>query len=133
MACKTKNPASSSAKNQGRIDREYMKRVIKMNRFYFTGYYKNERITGISEIKTIINKHGFILDFKMISDISLSMVIETEESKVDLLFADLKRIMKMDDFETLHTNSHKECTVLFNVTFSRGKGDLRIETPAVPG
>lgn len=104
-----------------------------MNRFYFIGYYENERIPGISEIETIINKHGFILDFKMFSDISLSMIIEIEESNVDLLFSDLKKIMKMNDFVSLNTNSHEECTILFNVTFSRGTGKLRIETPAVPG
>jgi hypothetical protein len=104
-----------------------------MARLYLSGYCKNERIIGISDIEKIISKYGFILDFKMFSDISISMIIEIEESKVDSLFSDLKNYMNMNDFETLNTDSKKECTVFLNVTFSKGTGNLRIEMPAVPG
>ncbi|MFO7658300.1 MAG: hypothetical protein R6W78_14670 [Bacteroidales bacterium] len=104
-----------------------------MNRFYLTGYCKNDRITGISNIEEIITKHGFIVDFKMFSDISISIIIEIEDSKVDLLFNDLKKYMKMNDIETLNTDSKMECTILLNVTFSKGTGNLRIKTPEVPG
>ena len=69
----------------------------------------------------------------MFSDISLSLIIEMEKSKVDLLFGDLKAYMEMKDFENLNSDSKKECSVLLNVTFSKGTGNMIIETPAVPG
>jgi len=104
-----------------------------MNRYYLTGYYGKERIIGISDIEKSINKYGFIIDFKMFSDISISMIIEIEEFKVDALFNELTSYMKMNEFENISTDSKKECIILLNVTFTKGTGDLRIEIPAVPG
>lgn len=104
-----------------------------MNRFFFTGYCKNERTIGIIDIEKIINKYGYIIDFKMFSDISLSIIIETEESNVDFLYSDLSKYMRMSDFANSNSISKKECTVLLNVSFSKGTGNLIIETPKVPG
>ena len=104
-----------------------------MNRFFLTGYYDKERIIGISDIEKSINKYGFIIDFKMFSDISISMIIEIEEFKVDALFDELTSYMKMNEFENISTDSKKDCLLLLNVTFTKGTGDLRIEIPAVPG
>ncbi|MDA3905874.1 MAG: hypothetical protein PF484_07350 [Bacteroidales bacterium] len=104
-----------------------------MNRYYLTGYYGKERTIGISDIEKSINKYGFIIDFKMFSDFSISMIIEIEEFKVDTLFDELTSYMKMNEFENRSTDSKKECIILLNVTFTKGTGDLRIEIPAVPG
>lgn len=104
-----------------------------MNRFFLTGYYDKERIIGISDIEKSINKYGFIIDFKMFSDISISMIIEIEEFKVDALFDELTSYMKMNEFKNISTDSKKDCLLLLNVTFTKGTGDLRIEIPAVPG
>lgn len=104
-----------------------------MNRYFLTGYYDKERIIGISDIEKSINKYGFIIDFKMFSDISISMIIEIEEFKVDALFDELTSYMKMNEFENISTDSKKDCLLLLNVTFTKGTGDLRIEIPAVPG
>ncbi len=104
-----------------------------MNRYFLTGYYDKERIIGISDIEKSINKYGFIIDFKMFSDISISMIIEIEEFKVDALFDELTSYMKMNEFKNISTDSKKDCLLLLNVTFTKGTGDLRIEIPAVPG
>lgn len=94
-----------------------------MKRIYFTGYYNEERIKGISEIEEIVNRHGFILDFKMFSDISISMIIEIAAYKIDTLYDDLKKCLNMNDFERINSVSKKECTLLLNVSFSTGTGD----------
>lgn len=104
-----------------------------MNRYYLTGYYGKERIIGISDIEKSITKYGFIIDFMMFSDISISMIIEIEEFKVNALFDELSSYMKMNEFEIISTDSKRDCIILLNVTFTKGTGDLRIEIPAVPG
>lgn len=104
-----------------------------MNRFFFSGYYNKERLSGINEIKEVINKFGFIVDFKMFSDVSVSISVEIEERKIDDLYIGLERIMKLEDFQRLNSNSNKESLILLNVTFNKGGGDLRIHAPAIPG
>ncbi|NNE99418.1 MAG: hypothetical protein HKN25_10405 [Pyrinomonadaceae bacterium] len=104
-----------------------------MDRYFFSAYYDGERLTGIDRIKEEIGGFGFIIDFKMFSDVSMSVSIEIEERKISRLFFALSSIMKIDDFESLNSSSNKECLVLLNVTFNKGTGDKRIKAPAVPG
>lgn len=103
-----------------------------MNRFFLTAYCPLERTAGISELELIIGKYGFLTDFKIFSDISISMIIEMEEGKVGDLYADLKNLTSLHDFES-PGRSPRECLVFLNVTFTRGSGDLRIDVPDVPG
>ena len=104
-----------------------------MKKLYWEGVSHKERTTGISEIEQVVNKHGFLLDFKMFSDISISMIIELPERKVDQLYTDLETYMAMDPFEKIGSENTRDCTVLFNVVFAKGSGDLKIEVPSVPG
>jgi hypothetical protein len=104
-----------------------------MNNIFWTGYCNNERIIAINEIEKIINSHGFIIDFKQFSDISLSIKIEMEELNIDKLYAALKSYMSLNNFEPLNSSSNRERCVFLNITFNKGTGDLRIEVPAVPG
>ena len=104
-----------------------------MNRFFITGYCDKERLPVINEIKEIINIHGFIVDFKMFSDISMNIAIETEERKIRGLFCDLKNVLILDEFRNPSSNSSNESLVLLNVTFNKGTGDVRRHVPSVPG
>lgn len=104
-----------------------------MENIFWTGYSLDERYSAISTIKMLISKHGDIVDFKLFSDLSLTMVIEIEEFKIDQLFDELVDYIKMDKFEYLNSISMKERTVYLNITFSKGTGNLRIEVPSVPG
>lgn len=81
----------------------------------------------------MVNKHGFIIDYKRFSDVSISMSIETEKRKVCSLYEALKEYMRVDDFEEFESNSSKECLVLLNVTFTKSTGDMKIDVPAIPG
>lgn len=87
----------------------------------------------MSAIKSIVTRYGNIVDFKLFSDISLTMVIEIEEFKIDKLYEELVNNIGIDKFEFLNSSSRKERTVYLNITFSKGSGNLIIEIPAVPG
>lgn len=104
-----------------------------MNTIFWAGYCTNERIIAISEIEKIINNHGYIVDFKQFSDISLSIKIELEELNIDKLFIALKEYMSLNDFEKINSSSNRERLIFLNVTFIKGSGDLRNEIPAIPG
>lgn len=103
-----------------------------MNRFFLTAYCSCDRTAGITELERIVGKHGFLLDFKIFSDISISMIIEIEEGKVGDLYTALNEFVSLQDFEAPGP-SLRECLVFLNVTFTRGAGNLRMEVPEVPG
>jgi hypothetical protein len=104
-----------------------------MKNLFWTGYCNADRMIAIGEIEKIVSGSGYIVDFRQFSDISITIVIELEECKVDLLYLALSRYMSLNDFEPINTDSAVACTVFLNTSFARGTGDLRIETPAVPG
>ena len=104
-----------------------------MGNVFWTGYCDKERIAAISEIERIVDLYGFITDFKQFSDISISIMIELEESRVDVLYNALKRFVNLNEYEGLHSTSNRERSIFLNITFSKGTGDLRVEVPAVPG
>ncbi len=104
-----------------------------MDNIFWTGYSNDERHSSMSTIKSIVAKYGDIVDFKLFSDISLSMVIEMEESNIDKLYNELADNIAIDTFEYLNSMSRKERTVYLNVTFTKGTGNLMVEVPAVPG
>ena len=104
-----------------------------MKNIFWTGYCKTNRISAISEIEKIVTNFGYITDFKQFSDISLTIVIEVEERKINSLYLALKQFMNLNDFELINSDSTIERVILMNTTFNDGTGDLRVETPAVPG
>jgi len=104
-----------------------------MDNIFWTGYSKDERHSSMGTIKKVIAKYGDIVDFKLFSDISLTMVIEIEEFKIDKLYEELADNIGIDKFEYLNSISKKERTVYLNVTFTKGTGNLIIEVPSVPG
>ena len=107
--------------------------IIYMKRTYWTAYCDKDRISAMNEISTFINQYGFITDFRMFSDLSVSFIIEVEERHVDDLYKTLESYMSLDAVAPLNSQSLNERAVLLNVTFSKGTGNLRIEIPAVSG
>lgn len=105
----------------------------KEHRFYLVGYCGLDRIPGISTIEQVIDHYGYIIDFKMFSDISISFYIEIKENKIDEMIKHLKEVIIIDEFKELHSESETEDVILLNVTFTKGTGNMKIEVPAVPG
>jgi hypothetical protein len=89
-----------------------------MGNLFFTGYCKDERQKGINDIQNVVSKYGDIIDFKIFSDISLSMVIETKEFKIDELYDDLRKKLGMNKFEYMNSTSQNERTIYLNITFA---------------
>ncbi len=89
-----------------------------MGNLFFTGYCKDERQKGINDIQNVVSKYGDIIDFKIFSDISLSMVIEIKEFKIDELYDDLRKKLGMNKFEYMNSTSQNERTIYLNITFA---------------
>ena len=104
-----------------------------MKSIFWTGYTNQDRNLAITHLTGIINSYGYIVDFKQLSDISLTFVIEIAESKIDTLFHVLEDSISIDRFELLNSTSAIERVIYLNITFTKGTGDLKIEVPAIPG
>ena len=90
----------------------------------------------IEEIKdTISNNEGYIINFKMFSDLALSLSIEIEENKIPDLYKGLNAIINLFEPEpaNLNHNSKLDWWIFINVSFGKGKGKLKVEIPNVPG
>jgi hypothetical protein len=104
-----------------------------MKNIFWTGYCNEERQSAIPEIQKIVSKYGAVVGFKLFSDISLTIVLEIEELKIDQLYDELKKKIGIDQSECLQSNSTLERTVYLNISFAKGSGNLINETPPVPG
>lgn len=104
-----------------------------MTRIFWTGYSKKERIAVISEIEKIVNTYGFITDFKQFSDISLSLTIEIEDIKIMELYSALSKNISLDEYKISPLEPNNECVIFLNLTFIKGKGNMKHEIPNVPG
>lgn len=102
-----------------------------MKKFYWSAISNDQRIKSISEISGIIDQYGIILNFQRFSDISLGLMIEMEERKVNQLYDQLKNVILIEGFDSWPTDSTMDCMVLINITFLKGTGDLKIEVPAI--
>ena len=104
-----------------------------MQNVFWTAYSNRDRTVAISQLEETVNRYGYIVQFKLFSDISLSVQIEITESQMDSLYAALEQLMRLDSIEKVNSSSDRERTVFLNITFIRGSGNLKIEVPAVPG
>lgn len=102
-----------------------------MDNIFWTGHSNDERHSSISTLKKVIAKYGDIVDFKLFSDTSLTMVIEIEEYKIDNLYSELAERIGIGKYEYLNSFSRTERKVYLNITFTKGTGNLKIEVPFV--
>lgn len=67
-----------------------------MKRYYWTGISTKDRLEAISEIITIVSRHATLLNFQKYSDISLNLILETEETKLNDLRNELQEVMSIE-------------------------------------
>ena len=106
------------------------------NKLYWQAFSIRNRIEIIEDVKdAILGCGACILDFKMFSDLALSLIIEIEEGKITDLHRELKKIISIDelDQDNLRANSQQEWLILMNVSFGQGEGKLKVDIPMVPG
>ena len=109
------------------------KHELTMKNIFWKAYSNKGRYEVIEDVKRSISRFGDIIDFKLFSDISINMTIEIEESAIPGLYADLKKIIAIADYDHLPSSFNTERTIFLNLTFSAATGNLKIETPVVPG
>lgn len=100
---------------------------------YWTAYTDLQRHIGIPIVETTISRWGHITDYKMFSDVVVTLTIEIEARKVDALYADLKAVVELDECPPLQSDSEMEIQIYLNMTFVKGTGNMKHEVPAVPG
>jgi len=104
-----------------------------MEILFWSGITNEERHSAIDSIQDVIKKYGDIVDFKMFSDMSLSIKLEVAESRINALYCNLNENLSMKAFTLINPISNTERIVFLNVSFGKGTGNLTIEVPSVPG
>lgn len=104
-----------------------------MVKLYWKGYSHHERTAAISAIQEIVARHASIVDFKLFSDLELALVIEVDGNKIAALYQDLCTELQMDAIADQDVDSATESTILFNITFGKGTGNVKQSIPEVPG
>ena len=99
--------------------------------------FSNEnRYEIIENIKNVIsNSDGYIVNFNMFSDLALSLSVEIEENKIQKLHRVLSQIVNVSELklDNINLESKKEWLIFMNISFGRGKGELKQEIPEVSG
>jgi len=103
-----------------------------MKKFYWSAYSNKPSVSNISEIQDIINNYGYIIDFKRYSDLTLALIVEVAECKIEKLYIDLRKLVTLSNWEMPENTSEAECILYLNITFS-GTGKIKIEVPDIPG
>lgn len=100
---------------------------------YWTGICGSDRTNGLNQIKDCIDRFGFIQDFHLFSDISIALNVSIEENKIANLYEALSDSVHLDFYETISSDKTSERTLMINITFAKGSGDMKNEVLAVPG
>ena len=116
----------------------YWKTVARARDFHVRVVAREPRDQAIDHGKAAIqSSHGDILDFKMFSNLSLSMIVGLSGRGVLSLLDSLVALgwdVDVDpDREALALRATDPLEGTFQMTFPDGDGELRIPLPAVPG
>ena len=105
-----------------------------MKKFYWNGTCLEDRISGITRIRKVIDEYAVILTFKKYSDLSIGFLIEIEGMKIGTFHRQLKKIVEVADPKQFSPSDQRNSYLIFlNISFAKGTGDLKIDVPAVPG
>ncbi len=117
---------------------EHWKRVARGRDFRLQAVTRGERERAIDLAKEAIAAHrGDVLDFKMFSNLSLCLIVETTGDGASALasaLASLGWIVEVvPDPPTLARRGGDLLEGTVQLTFPAGDGQLEIPTPSVPG
>ena len=101
----------------------------KLNWNAFSNDDRNKVIEAVKN--TISNSDGCIMNFNMFSDLALTLSIEIEENKIQTLHRALSLVLNISELELHEINleSKKEWLIFMNISFGRGKGELKQVIP----
>ena len=99
-------------------------------------FSNDDRNKVIEAVKNIVStSDGCIMNFNMFSDLALTLTIEIEENKIQTLHRALSLVVNISELELhdMNLESKKEWLIFMNISFGRGKGELKQEIPEVAG
>lgn len=100
-----------------------------------TKHDRHQMITAVEQ--AVAESGGGIIDFKMFSNMAITLHIEIDSDKLPELLKDLLATELVIDQKSqqvmLNMPPRQEVTVWLYITFIHNDRDLRIEVPAVPG
>lgn len=102
-------------------------------KYFWNAISHMDRHTTINDIEKVVLKYGFIIDHHMFSDMEMSFTIEIQERRIKKLYSRLKKHIRLIDPDIPVSGNHKESILYLHLSFSKSKGKLEIEIPAVPG
>jgi hypothetical protein len=116
----------------------YWKKIERARDFHVRVVVREPRDTAIEHGKDAVHlSHGDILDFKMFSNLSLSMIIELSGGQLigllDSLGARGWGVEVEPGREAVARRADDTLEGTLQLTFPEGDGELRIPTPWVPG
>jgi hypothetical protein len=116
----------------------YWKKIERARDFHVRAVVNEPRIQAIDHGKDAVHRsRGDILDFKLFSNLALSMVIELSGSQLlALLDSIAARGWKVEvdpDREAIARRAADPLEGTFQMTFPEGDGELKIPVPYVPG
>lgn len=106
-----------------------MRAQHKINWKAFASGNRNQAIDRIKA--AIVESGGSLMNFKLFSDIGMSMIIEIECRSIKNLHTSISRAVTLAEDPTEVPEGL--CYVLLYLSFIEGTGDLQIEVPDVPG
>jgi hypothetical protein len=102
-----------------------------MKRHHWKAIGHGPRQAVIDRVQTAIAAHGFLVDFKLFSDASMSLIVESTARQLPLLHAALSVFLRVEEEEPLPPASEQEVVVMLHLSFAEGTGNLTHEVPAV--
>jgi hypothetical protein len=116
----------------------YWKKVARAQDFHVRVMAHEGKAQAIELGKcALLRNDGQLLDFRIFSNLSLSMIVEMEGSRVLSLLDQLEELgWDVDvnpDREVLERHADEVFQGTFQLIFPEGDGELRIPVPAVPG
>ncbi len=104
-----------------------------MRKVYWTAYARGDHYLATQQVLDRISAWGILAQVNRYSDLMVSAVVEVAEERLGPLLAALEEIVAVEQVEDQVVGPDHPCMVYLNVRMQDGKGDLSIETPAVPG
>jgi hypothetical protein len=116
----------------------HWKSVARGRHFRVQAVSRGRREEAIARVEEVVQRRrGDILDFKMFSNLSLTLLVEMDMDAVPALADELAALGWHVDLdpgrEVLAGRSGERMEGTIQVTFPEGDGELVIPVPAVPG
>lgn len=90
-----------------------------MNRYALTGNFCKNREDAFLELEKVIVDHGYVVAFDKLSEESVNLILEVNETLMASLIANLQKHLDFSDSKILENNPDKTCNVHLYLKFNQ--------------